>query len=200
MLTLTILMGIETNSYAATKIETSGTQFTNMYSKYSYFKTTEGALWWKKTHRYTFYAKFEKGYIIQLKNLSDTYEWNGANDYRPSMMLQISKTTTVSSTKSWSVTAELGFEVPVEAVTISGKLGGSYTSEKTYTTENTKASEHPLDRTSAKGYYAIVAAVKGDLFNVDVTKNGKSVRGGKLLKYTTSKPYIMIRYSEREFD
>lgn len=200
MLTLVVLMGKGMNTYAATKIETSSTQFTNIYSKYSSFETTEGSMWWKKTHRYTFYAKFEKGYIIQLKNLSDTYEWKGANDYRTSLVVCVSRATTVSSTKSWSVTAELGFEVPVEAVTIGGKLGGSYTSEKTYQIEELRSSEHPLDKTSPKGYYAIVSAVKADLFNVDVTKDGEDAKGGKLLKYTTEQPYIMLRYSQREFD
>ncbi len=201
-ITMTLVMGISltVTSYAASTIKTTKTQNTNIYSMYTSFNYTEGSLWWKKTHKANFYAKFSKGYIIQLKNLSHTYEWNGSKDYRNSLTLQISKSMTVSETNSWSLTGELGFKVPVKVVEIAGKLGGSYSSEKTFSGMDACSSENILDKTAPKGYYALVAALKADLFNIEVTEGSKSLGTGKLLKYSTNKPYIMLRYDTRDFD
>lgn len=174
-------------------------QYTNIYSMYTTIRTTEGALWWKKDVTYTMSAKFNSAKLIMLQNLSGTKKWNGKNSDAVSLAIGVSKQTTVSKTYSYEITGELGFSVPLKAVEISGKLGGSYSNAITYERTVGTNSVYTLNRNSKAGYYAVISAINADLFDVTLNRDGKEYSKGKILKYASPVPYERLYRKDTAF-
>ncbi|MDE6698522.1 MAG: hypothetical protein K2J91_03490 [Lachnospiraceae bacterium] len=143
--------------------------------------------------------KFNSAKLIMISNLSGTMHWDGSASKSPSMTIGISKQQTVAKTYSFSMTSELGFQVPIKSLEISAKLGGSYTSAKTYERAIGTSAVYTLDKSSDAGYYAIIAAVNADVFDVTLTQNGNTCSRGKMLKYESTNTYKKLYYSPKSY-
>lgn len=202
MMCMVVLVNFTFTTKAAMVFESTtdmNKQYTNIYSMYTPLTVTEGVLWWKKNVTYTMSAKFNRAVRIMVDNLSDTWEWKGSKSKISSLDIGVSEQVTVSSVKSYNVALDLGLKVPVKSVEISGKLGGSYTNSKTFSKTSQRSAEIHLDRNSAAGYYAVIAAVNADIFNESLTKNGKQYTSGKVLKFANPNLYKKVHYSRAPF-
>lgn len=162
-------------------------QYTNIYSMYTSFTVTEGALWWKKTVNYNMSAKFNSAQLILINNLSGTKYWAGSKSDAIEMKIGISRQVSVKKTTSVEVSGSLGLNVPIKAVEVSGKLGGSYTKAETFEKTLGTSSEYTLSRNSKAGYYAVIAYIEADKFDVKVFNcKTKETSTGQILKYNSN--------------
>ena len=195
MMCMVVLVNFTFTTKAAKVLETTtntNKQYTNIYSMYTNFTVTEGCFLWKKIVSYNMSAKFDSAKLIMIENLSGVKYWNGENSYLNRMKVGISKQISVAKTTSTQVSKELGFVVPMKAEEVAKKLGGSYTNAKTYSKTIGTSLEYTINRSSKAGYYAVIACIGADAFNVKVTNNNtKKVSNGKMLKY--SSPYLIER-------
>lgn len=196
-----ISFSVNANAYIKVLESTSdpNKQHTNIYSMYTSFTVTTGALWWKKQTNIQMTAKFNSAKVIMLGNLSGTISWAGSKSQSPSMSLGISQQQTVQETYSYSLTSELGYKAVLEGAEVSRNLGGNYTYAKTYEKTSGTSLEYTLDRSSAAGYYAIICAVNADLFDVTLVKDGATYSTGKMLKYQLSHPYKKLYFKNKSF-
>lgn len=172
---------------------------------YTYTKTETWDEWKlfpfnKHYSKVEYYKRDYTVYRIYLKNISGTTYWDGGR-YSATGVVEISRTEKVSSTNAWQVSGDLGFKVPVKAAEVSGKLGGSYSKSKTYTTSDNQRHARTLDRQSPPGYYSLQAAINADEYKVYVydranTRSSWSSQGyGYMLRYHTEDPYVYLRYT-----
>lgn len=157
---------------------------------------------WEKTTYYKSYNYLEDSYYYRLyfKNLSGTTYWD-PNGPSSSASISITSTQSVAETKSWSISGEIGLKVPVKAVEIAGKIGGSYSNSKTYTVSNSAIHARALDKNSPKGFYSLQAAMDADeyylsVYSKDKASSSYSYQGsGNLLKYRANDTYVYLRYT-----
>lgn len=172
-------------------------QYTNIYSMYTSFTVTEGSLWWKKTVNYNMSATFNSAKLIMLGNLSGTKYWAGPNSNSVGLKLGVSRGVSIAKTTSVGVSGELGLRVPIKAVDVSGKLGGTYTKAETFEKTIGTSSQYTLNRSSRAGYYAVIAYIEADVFDVKVTNSKtKETSKGQILKY--SSPYVIERLYRKD--
>lgn len=190
MMCMVVLVNFTFTTEAAKVLETTtntNKQYTNIYSMYTNFTVTEGCLWWKEKVKYSMEAKFNSAKLIMVQNLSGLKYWAGSNSEAQEVKIGVSKQVTIEKTTSIQVCGKLKLSVPIKAVEVAGELGGSYTNTKTFQKTLGTSSEYTINRSSKAGYYAVIACIEADVFDVKVTNNNtKKVSNGKMLKYSSS--------------
>lgn len=171
-------------------------------SKYSFSWTEKSGFLWLNTDKYTGTATYDHSFIVLLNNLSGTKRWenyNNAKKTAQSLEIGISKEVTVSKTYSYEISGGVGFEVPVKAAKVSGEIGGSYTSSKTYSKTVGTSSAYLINTSSKNGYYAVTHAANCDAYDVNIKKNGSYYDSGMLIRYASSNGYERLWYSTSAF-
>lgn len=173
--------------------------------KYSFYWRADRKMYGLKVgvDNYTGEARYNfKSWIVNLQNMSGTKYWDNYKNARKtaqSVEIGVSKNRTASSTKSYTVSGQVGLPVPKNASIVSGKIGGSYTNSKTYSKTVGTSSAYTINTNSKNGYYAVVHAVNADEYTVRLKKNGYSCSSGKMLRYQTTNGYERLRYSSKAF-
>lgn len=133
---------------------------------------------------------------LYLKNLSGTTYWDhNAN----SGIISITSTTTVSRSKSITISASLGYNF---SEVVAGKIGYSETNSVTYTVENSVTHSRTMDRETPVGYYSLASSIDADLLRINklstLSKNDgylNLVERGEQLAFRTKDPYVALRYT-----
>lgn len=168
------------------------------------FEFTVWDFWPFDKHYYKVYVYEDDSgeYFYYAKNLSGTTYWN-QNGYSPTGTITYTQTITVGSSTSKTISGNLGLKVPVKAVEISGQVGFSSTTTKTFSVAEAGAHSRTLDRTSPTGYYSLQAThnVVNHKFSVydkeTVSQSYTYVGYGYLVDIINSVPFVSLRYSEQ---
>ncbi|SES66941.1 hypothetical protein [Anaerobranca gottschalkii] len=110
-------------------------------------------------------------YQIGLERLTEgRFVWRGSSDHRSSLTIKLTKTTIASATETSTISSKLGLSIPVNALKVSGEIGGSRTTSQTYTVTSTITHAHTLNRTSPAGRYSLKHTVYADRYRVNTDK------------------------------
>lgn len=166
------------------------------FEKNHYFTT--GALLWKTEWKANA-SKHSSMSRLFFRNLSGTTYWG---QKATKAEIKITSTKTVSSTKTHTKSAELGLKVPVKAVEVSGKIGGSSSNAVTYTASNSASHARTLDRSSPKGYYSLQSTMNASKYKVKMyKKDGSSYKydsTGYMYSYRATSPYVYLRHTSAQ--
>jgi hypothetical protein len=176
--------------------------YSGKYSVSGSWSERNGFLWLNKD-TYTFTGSYASSFIVLLNNLSGTKYWGNYKNQQKtaqSMTIGVHKETTVSKSSSWTISASVGFEIPVKAAKICGELGGSYTNSKTYAKTEGTSSAYVIDTNSKNGYYAVTHAANCDSYNITLKKNGSNYSSGKLIRFAGTNGYERLWYSSTYFE